>query len=159
MKTIATVKTIAALFLLVLCLGVQKPVEAQSPARPDLKIPGIGARNYTTTTILGGRSVTLYWSKAIIFVYNAGNATSAPCHVRLEVRDWATGAVRNTYIANVPSVAPGVYQEVDVIASRNMQDFTNFYNYLFGFVDCNFEVAESCETNNTGFSGPGGQGG
>lgn len=158
MKLINTLKSLVALCALALCLGITSAANAQSPARPDLTVPGIGARNYTTTTIIAGRTVKLYWSKAIVFIYNRGNATSAPCHLRLEHRDWVTGAVLKTFVVSVPAVAPGVYQQVDIIAPQLQTNFTDQSTYMTGFVDCNFEVLESNENNNSGFSGPGGFG-
>ena len=159
MKTITTIKIFVSLFVLALCLGTSCTAQSQQTSRPDLTIPWIAASNYTTTTVIRGRTTTFHWTKAIIFVRNIGTVASPASHVRLQIRDWATQRVLSTYIARVPSIAAGATNEVDLIQPLTVVNFTDINTYLFGFADCNSEVLESNENNNTGYSGMGGQGG
>jgi hypothetical protein len=159
MQRLTTLKSFVSLVLLTLCLGPAYAQKAQSLNRPDLTIPWIAGYNYTTTTLIFNRPLTMHWSESIIFVRNIGTATSAPCHLLLQVRNWATHNVLSTYTVAVPSIAPGVTQEVDFIEPVTTANFTDPTTYMFGIVDCNSEVLESNENNNTGYSGMGGQGG
>ncbi len=158
MKTLNIQKIFATATLL--SLFAAGPIaKAKADTLPDLTIPWIAAQNYTTTTYILGRPVTMYWSKSIIFVRNVGTTASAPCHVQLQVRCWSNNALIKTYTANVPSIPAGATIEVDVIVSQSMTNFRDPNTYMFGVADCNNEVRESNENNNTGYSGPGGQGG
>jgi hypothetical protein len=153
--TLSVVRITLSLLLTLITLSFAAPSRAQV-ARPDLDIYVVTFSNYTTTATLGGRTVTLYWSKANVYVRNLGNAPTQACKLRMDAwkldDTFLVGTPENTFFASVPIIAPGQMTIVEIIQPRLRFDFRAEHLNLTQFkllVDCGFQVAESNENNNT----------
>ena len=150
-----SIRIFLGLFFTLLTMSLGTSSRAQK-LRPDLDIYVVTFSNYTTSTTIAGRPITLYWSKANVYVRNLGNGSSQACNLKMDAwrldDTFMVGTPEKTFTASVPAIAPGQTAIVEILQSRNQFDFQAEHLNLTRFdllVDCAFQVFESNEANNT----------